>query len=166
MGQSLSTSTPSSHHRTISRVEVDHFIEEIKTSLLGVRAGVAGKRDARAKNYHKDIQQERKKVAEVVGILLTSAFNERSPVSRVTRLAQVINSFFGARSRQARPYSQVSVLETKNEGEMNCAQNRVDLGDHSRPALLGLKQEIADAKSLLEEMDASIDAELNPVAPQ
>lgn len=162
----VSRASDAVHHQLISQGEVRRFIDEIKTSLLGVRAGIHGKRDPQAKEFHKDLQQERKKIAEVIGILLTSAYNERSPIPQVTRLAQVINSFFRPRSQKARSYSQVSALETRNEGEMNCWQNRVDLGDHSRPALLGLKGEIADARAILDEMDASIDAELNPVVTQ
>lgn len=151
------------HHRRVTDGELESFIDEIKTTLLGVRAGIIGHRDRRSSEYHKDLQQNRKKIAEVVGVLTAKAFNDGSPFHQVTRLAQVITTFFNAHIvRATKPYSEVSALETRNEGEMNCAQNRVDLGDHSRPALLALKAEIADSRAILDELDASIDAELYP----
>lgn len=165
MAQTQQPSASSVHHRRVTDGELASLIDDIKTALLGVRSGIIGHRDRRAAEYHKDLQQNRKKIAEVVGVLTATAFNDGSPFRQVTKLAQVITSFFNAHIRRViRPYSEVSALETRNEGEMNCAQNRVDLGDHSRPALLALKAEIADSRAILDDLDASIDAELYPEA--
>lgn len=162
MSQSMQTQIAPQHHQPVSLVERHRFIEELRDAVLGVRGNLAGKpRDPKAKQFHKDVQSKKSKFPEVVGTLLVDAFNEKAPLHQVTRIAQVINSFFGPRSRRAdRKYSDVSRLETVEQGEFSCAQNRVDLGDHSRPALLSLKAEIADYRAILDDMDASIDAEL------
>lgn len=149
----LMSSPSATHHSCVSRVESEQLADAIRHDLLSVSSS-----DRYVQQIHKDLQQRRSKLVEKFALILTDGHNRKQPVVR--QLVSTLTGFFGARSRAARAYCDSSSLETREEGEMNQAQNRVDLGDHSRPALLALKKEICESREALDQLEASVDAEL------
>jgi hypothetical protein len=161
MSQSISTPAPAEHHRRVSTVELHRFIEEIRTALLGVRAGVRGDRAPRAAQIHKDVQSLKNRAPETIGTLVADALDGQSDPSKISRVAQLIAGFVSSRTRKLRlNIDQLNVAETREEGEFNNAQMAVAQGDRSLPALLRWKGEVADYRVVLDEIDAALDVEI------
>jgi hypothetical protein len=161
MAQTQQALSADVHHRRVSTVECHRFIEEIRTALLGVRAGVRGDRDHRAAQIHKDVQSLKNKAPETIGTLVADALDGQSDPWNISRVAQVIASFVSSRTRKLRlNIDQLNVAETREEGEFNNAQMAVAQGDRSLPALLRWKSEVADYRIVLDEIDAALDVEI------
>jgi hypothetical protein len=146
----------SAHHPAIDQVEQDRLIAELRDALLALRAHVNGRRDVRAKQLHKDVQSGKNRAPETMGILLTEAYNDRAPLSDVERISHIITSFFRSkRQGGVRKLRDLSPVETREEGELNCIQVAIDQGDHSAPMLNRLIEELERNIAILTEMRES-----------
>lgn len=150
-----------SHHLIIDEVERARLAGDVRCALLALHAHVTGRRNRRAAQLHKDVQQGKNKAPETVATLLADAFNDRAPLSDITALCDVIAGFFTAKRRgRIRSLRELSPLECEKEGALNLDQVAIDQGDHSAPTL---KHFIADCEvniALLIEMKQAATEEL------
>lgn len=161
MGPIVFSERRRSHHPVVGQVEQDRLVGELRDALLALRAHVNGRRDARAKQLHKDVQSRKNRAPETIAALLASAFNERAPMSDVTRICQIIGGFFIAKRRgHVRKLRDLSPIETRSEGELNLVQVLVDQGDHSAPMLAHLIEACDENIALLTEMKQAATEEL------
>lgn len=161
MAQTVVAERRRSHHPVIDQVEQARLITELRNAMLALRSHVNGRRDQRAQQLHKDVQQRKNKAPETIGLLLTEAFNERAPLKDVERICEVISSFFRAKRRgTVRGLRALSPLETAVEGRLNCHQVAIDQGDLSAPTLIAFLDDLDRYVAIIEEMKAAALLEL------
>jgi hypothetical protein len=146
----------SANHPVRSRVEPETLASEFRTRLLAFRS-----KSPRIQQLKKDLQQGRNRAPETICAILADAFNDAKPLSEVVSPAKVITDFFtahvvGAR-RKLRDLMQV---ETVEEGHLNNVQMKIAQGDHSTPTLTEFKNECDEYRTVLDEIEAAVDAEL------
>lgn len=162
MPQTLLRDRRRSHHHVVDQVEQDRLVSELRDALLALRTHVdARRRDRRAKQTHKDVQQRKNRVAETLGLLLTDAFNDRAPIGDLERFGQIISAFFrGRRREEVRPIAVLNPIETGIDGDMNSAQMAIAQGDHTAPMLMRLVNDVDRLSPILAEMKQSALEEL------
>lgn len=89
MPSSNAEGVPFSHHQPLNWVECDRLERMIADDLLSLPA--CGQK-------HKDIQQGKNRAPNTIAAMLTDAFRKERNVSKVTRLAQTILTYFAPTS--------------------------------------------------------------------
>jgi hypothetical protein len=154
MRPSLTITTAPAHPRLISPGERDRLADEIRSCLLSVSSS-----DPKIRERKKDLRKRFNKAPDTLAGFLVQAFNERRPISK--RLTAAIGDFFSARTQTIqRRLRELSPIETRAEGEFECVQNAIDLGDTSTPTLKKFVEEIDEYVEVLQEMRAAAVAEL------
>lgn len=150
---------PKQHHQKISPVERASFADEFRQRLLALRSHCP-----RVQQVQKDLQQGKNKAPETITLLIADAFNTEKPIDDIVSPAQMLVDYCKARVRRLRRnWHHVSPLETKEEGDLNCVQNAIDLGDHSTPTLARFVKEANEYIAVVEEMrDAALNELYRP----
>lgn len=142
------------HPQMIDAGERDRLADEIRGCLLSVSSS-----DPKIRERKKDLRKRFNKAPDTLAGFLVQAFNERRPIS--ARLTTAIGDFFSARTQRIqRRLRDLSPLETQAEGEFECVQNAIDLGDTSTPTLKKFVEEIDEYVAVLQEMRAAAIAEI------
>ncbi len=140
------------HPALVTEVERLSLAEQLRDSLLHLSFGSS---DRRTQDLRKDVYRGQNKAAETIASMLTEAFNSHR--ANPSRFANVVWDFFSARvKRLRRTLRQLSPIETRVEGELNCLQVAIDQGDMSNPALTKFIDEIDENVALLMEMRAAV----------
>jgi hypothetical protein len=148
MGLTVPAAFPQQHHPKISPVERATFADDFRQRLLALRSQCP-----RVQQVQKDLQQGKNKAPETITLLIADAFNSEKQIDDVVSPAQMLVDYCKARVRRVRrAWHSVSPLETKEEGDLNCVQNAIDLGDHSTPTLTRFVKEAGEYIAVIEEM--------------
>lgn len=153
--QPLTLHRTPTHPQLLDRREVEKLADEIRGCLLSVSS-----KDPKIRERKKDLRKRFNKAPDTLAGFLVQAFNEQRPISK--RLTTAIGDFFSARTQQIqRRLRELSPLETRAEGEFECVQNAIDLGDTSTPTLKKFISEIDEYVAVLQEMRAAAVDELH-----
>jgi hypothetical protein len=140
--------------QTITQGERDQLADEIRGCLLSVSSS-----DPKIRERKKDLRKRFNKCPDTLAGFLVQAFNERRPISH--RLTTAIGDFFSARTTTIqRKLRELSQIETRVEGAMNCDQVAIDQGDLSTPTLKKFVEEIDEYVAVLLEMRGAAIAEI------
>lgn len=148
MPQSLSATQPKALHPITDSVQLAN---EIRTRLQGVRST-----DKKVQQLRKHIQSRMNRAPETVAVLLSND----SPLNGVV-FGDTISAFFRRHiPKNRKPLRALSLLETREEGDVNCVQATIDQGDTSTPNLLRFKKELVEYIVVLKEIEEVVDHEL------
>jgi hypothetical protein len=142
-------------------VDSEQLAGEFRQRLLSFRS-----KNPRIQQLHKDLQQGRNRAPETICAILVDAWNDSKPLSEVVSPAKTITDFFSSHvGRIRRKLRELSPIETREEGDVNCIQVAIDQGDHSRPTLEKFVKEVDENIAVLVEMRDAAIAEIHaPVA--
>lgn len=153
MSTSLRPICPGTHPAFVGEVERRSLVSELRQCLLGVSS-----KDPKIQQLRKDVQRGQNKAPETIASMVTDAFNSGNPAPE--RLASTIRDFFSAHThRLQRKLRELSPIETREEGELNCIQVSIDQGDTSTPTLTSFIAEIDENVAVLLEMRSAAVAE-------
>jgi hypothetical protein len=142
------------HPQMIAPGERDKLADEIRSCLLSVSSS-----DPKIRERKKDLRKRFNKAPDTLAGFLVQAFNERRPIS--ARLTTAIGDFFSARTQTIqRKLRELSPIETREEGDINCLQVAIDQGDLSTPTLKKFVEEVDEYIAVLAEMRSAAIAEI------
>jgi hypothetical protein len=151
MAPTVSVDAHPVHPQKISAVDQQRAADDLRHRLLALRS-----KDPRARQIQKDLYKGKNRAPETITTLIASAFNEDKPLDDVLSPSQLLTEFVMTRVRRARrklrDWSSYSPIETREEGDVNCVQNAIDLGDRSRPTLLRYLKESGEYIDVVQEM--------------
>lgn len=139
------------YHQVGATVDRARLISELRQLILSISSP-----DRRLQQLRKDVQQGKNKVADTL-----AAFLAAGPSSKAIAFGQRIIDVVSAGTRQVRrKLRDLSPIETKEEGEFNCLQNKIDLGDYSTQTLTEFVKELDEYIPVVQEMRAAAIDEL------
>lgn len=148
MPQSLRAVQPNIQHPISPKVQLER---EIRASVLRVSS-----KDKKVQQLRKHVQSGINRAPETLATLLT----ECSPVEGIAFGDRISAIYRHHIPKNRRTFKELSLLETREEGDVNPIQEMIVGGDTSTPTLTRFKKELVEYIIVLKEIEEVVDNEL------